>query len=453
MSNTTTQPLISENNESPQWKHTKLTKEVITAQGNKIRLVDTDPENKLDLFCFVRCVDETDEVVKACRGVVVYDEKVIVQTYGYTGEFTTDDKSKLETMFPDTTKLTIQEAHEGSLLRVFSVNNKWYVTTHRKLDAFRSKWSSRQSFGEQFVDAIESEYNSTPSFKERCDGGTTEGVTVFSLKENETVKNEIMCKFFSTLDTTKCYCFLVRNTAENRIVCQKPVRATVFHSGTFSTTDPDYFSLSDDVGIPTAKAHTFDSWDSITNYITNDIYEDELQGLIVFDGKNHVKIFSKKYKHLFTVRGNEPSIKYRYLQIRMDKTMTDDLYSLYPTETETFEEYENILYNVAKNIYASYVSRFIKKQYVTLPKEEFQIMRECHSWHLADREKNRMSLRKVISIMNTQQPTNLNKMIRHVIQERTEAKATAEAAATLAALALSPTPGEAKVESPVEITE
>jgi hypothetical protein len=130
----------------------------------------------------------------------------------------------------------------------------------------------------------------------------------------------------------------------------------------------------------------------------------------------------------------------------MDKTMTDDLYSLYPTETETFEEYENILYTVAKNIYSSYVSRFIKKQYVTLPKEEFQIMRECHSWHLADREKNRMSLRKVISIMNTQQPTNLNKMIRHVIQERTEAKAAVEVASKVADMALSPTPEEADGE-------
>ena len=44
-------------------------------------------------------------------------------------------------------------------------------------------------------------------------------------------------------------------------------------------------------------------------------------------------------------------------------------------------------------------------------------MRACHSWHLEDRVKNRMNLRKVIEKMNEQTPTNLNKMIRHVMQE------------------------------------
>ena len=188
MSNTTTQSPISDNNENPHVENTKLTKEVIIAQGNKIRLVDTDPDNKIDLFCFVRCVAETEDVVKACRGAVVYDDKVIVQTYGYTEEYTTDDKDKMEAWSSTISNLTVHEAQEGSLLRVFSVNSKWYITTHRKLDAFRSKWSSRKSFGEQFVDALVAEYNNNTLFKERCDAGSTEGVKVFSLNENESAK-------------------------------------------------------------------------------------------------------------------------------------------------------------------------------------------------------------------------------------------------------------------------
>ena len=48
----------------------------------------------------------------------------------------------------------VQDAHEGSLLRAFCVNDTWYITTHRKLDAFRSKWASRQSFGAQFVESL-----------------------------------------------------------------------------------------------------------------------------------------------------------------------------------------------------------------------------------------------------------------------------------------------------------
>ncbi len=101
----------------------------------------------------------------------------------------------------------------------------------------------------------------------------------------------------------------------------------------------------------------------------------------------------------------------------MDKEKTDKLYSLYPRHTDTFEEYENILYNVAKIVYEAYVQRFIKKKYVTLPKEQYQIMRNCHAWHLEDRLKNRISLRKVIELMNKQEATSLNRMIRTYIQE------------------------------------
>ena len=45
---------------------------------------------------------------------------------------------------------------------------------------------------------------------------------------------------------------------------------------------------------------------------------------------------------------------------------------------------------------------------------------DYHAWHLEDRPKNRMSLRKVIEKMNEQTPTNLNKIIRRVIFERTK---------------------------------
>ena len=93
--------------------------------------------------------------------------------------------------------------------------------------------------------------------------------------------------------------------------------------------------------------------------------------------------------------GNEPSIKFRYLQLRLHKENTDDLFRLYPKFADTFEEYENVIYKICENIYESYVNRYIHKQYVTLPKEEYTISKECHKWHMEDRVKNRISMRKV----------------------------------------------------------
>ncbi len=125
------------------WKNMKVTKETITSQGNNVRLVDSDPDNKLDLYCYVRCQNSSDKNIKSCRGVVVYDDNVLLQTYGYTSEYTVEDKENLQNSLPNIKDVIVHEAHEGVLIRVFNVNQKWYVTTHRKFDAFRSKWGSK----------------------------------------------------------------------------------------------------------------------------------------------------------------------------------------------------------------------------------------------------------------------------------------------------------------------
>ncbi len=36
----------------------------------------------------------------------------------------------------------LQKTIEGTLIRIFYFNDKWIITTHRKLDAFKSKWGS-----------------------------------------------------------------------------------------------------------------------------------------------------------------------------------------------------------------------------------------------------------------------------------------------------------------------
>ena len=108
----------------------------------------------------------------------------------------------------------------------------------------------------------------------------------------------------------------------------------------------------------------------------------------------------------------KPSIKFRYLQVRMNKKDVDMLYHLYPEFVSSFDEYENILYDIALSIYKSYVDRFIKKQHVIVPKDEYSVIKECHAWHLSNRVENRISVDKIIRVMNNKNPSSLNHMIR-----------------------------------------
>jgi hypothetical protein len=144
--------------------------------------------------------------------------------------------------------------------------------------------------------------------------------------------------------------------------------------------------------------------------------------VIVFTENNQqYKVMRDDYLELFNARGNEPSIKFRYLQVRMNRRQREMLYYLYPNMINDMEEYENIIYEIAKSIYQAYVNRFIKKEHVTVSREKFSVVRECHEWHQFDRSTNRVTLNKVIDILNNQCPTNINKMIR---QFRTESEET-----------------------------
>ena len=370
----------------------------VEALGNKIRLVDSDEENKLDLFCYVKCSMTDSELLKQCRGVVFNGDKIVMKAFPYAPEYNHTEVEAISKLLSDFKEHSFYEAHEGALVRVFNFNGKWYVSTHRKLNAFKSKWASRESFGTLFKKGLESEYDRNPDFKA-------------FLSEGE----NILDKFQNSLDKNKQYMFLICNNKDNRIVCSPPENPTVYHVGTFVD---GKLVMDIDVKIPGPAKLSFTGTEDLLDFVKELDYK-KLQGVICFSPNNvQTKILSKDYQDLFRARGNEPSIKFRYLQVRMKRRHTNMLYHLYPEMADVFDDYENTLYDIARNIYRAYVQRFIKKRYVTVPREEFAVIRECHRWHLANRTENRISIDQVIKVMNLQSPTHLNHMIRRFRAEK-----------------------------------
>jgi hypothetical protein len=98
--------------------------------------------------------------------------------------------------------------------------------------------------------------------------------------------------------------------------------------------------------------------------------------------------------------------------VRKDPAMRTEIFNMYPTYQDNFLEYENIIYQIAKLVRYYYVQRYIKNKYVTLPKEEYILMKRCHEWYLQNREENRINVAKVMEILDTEQPVSLYKMIR-----------------------------------------
>jgi len=396
---------ISENNQSENVEQCvddtpkEFNRANVEELGSLVHLVDSDEENKLDMFCYVKCSESDSDLLKQCRGVVFNEHDLVMKAFPYTIEHNHTDTQSIKDIFSNFSEWSFFESHEGALVRMFHFDSKWYVSTHRKLNAFRSKWASKDSFGTSFKNALLKEEEINEAFRNSLPSG-----------------DNILDRFQSTLDKNKQYMFLVRNNKDNRIVCAPPDRATVYHVGTFINGE---LSVNDKINIPSPKEHKFSDIQEMLDYVDQISYKDT-QGIISFNkgNKKVVKVFHQSYQDLFKARGNEPSIKFRYLQVRMQKRNLNMLYHLYPEKIEIFDEYENTLFDIARSIYRSYVQRFIKKRYVTVPREEFSVIRECHTWHLSDRQNNRISIETVINFMNKQSPTSLNHMIRRYKLEK-----------------------------------
>lgn len=374
-----------------------------------------DSLDGLDLFCYIRCDENSPDLVKNCRGAVFNGDNLILQSFSYTPEFNNTQRDLINNLFekegPFNSHL-ILDSYEGTLIRVFYFGERWYLSTHKRLDAFYSRWGSSKSFGAYFVEALTKEFSLNKSFSDRV----------------KITSRDTMEKFFSLLNKENQYMFLLSSSADNRIVCDAPEIPDVFHVGTYVKFNTSFRSSSRkgeyvldftyDIGMTTPPKKHFKTVDEMLGYVSNVNYN-KLQGVIVFvdtkDGPVQYKILNEEYQNLFKIRGNEPSIKFRYLQLRNGNPATFNKFcEMYPTHRNIFKEYEKYINDIAAFIHNCYIRRYIKKEILTINPEEYHVMKECHFWHKEDRSNNKVTLKKVLQVLDNQPAFRLNKMIKRM---------------------------------------
>ena len=371
----------------------KINRKNIEELGNKIRLIDKDDDKDLEMYCYSNCTEDDVYPLTKCKSVILNGENIVMESFPYTVKYKHDDLDNIEKNIQSNfKKFTFYDSHEGILIRMFYFDEQWILSTNLKINAFNSKWSSKESFGTSFKKALESEVQNNSSLRK-------------NIPQND---QSLLERFQSTLDINKQYMFIVLNNEDNRIVSYVPNRPTLYHVGTIINSE---IVMTEDCKIPYPKKHNFINIDELINYVSKiDIYN--IQGVVCLSQDKNYKILNSKYIDLYDIRGNEPSIKFRYLQCRMDYNKTDKLLQLYPNMNKVFNEIENILYSIAKVLYSNYVQRYIKKIFVTVSSHDFIILRECHIWHTEDRINNKVNLEKIINILNNQSATYLNTIIR-----------------------------------------
>lgn len=341
----------------------------------------TDDDGVLQIYSYKHCTNESEDSLKKCRGLVYHDDVLVAKSLGFTTEY--NENTNLNEMFntESVDNYNFYKSEEGTLIRVFCYEDKWYISTHRKLDAFKSRWSSNSSFGEIFENCLKKIYQD---------------------QENP------LSVLTSSLDKKNIYFFLIRNTSENRIVSKSPEDPKVYFVGYFNGESylnelPEHLN-----SFPVQISFSFSTWEELTEHVKN-VDPFEYQGVICFkkNSDKHFKVLNSKYQAYAQVRGNESNLLLRYLNLRDNPHMNKLFQELYPEHTSTFSNYEFIINLISKDIHTAYMSRFIGKKHVVVSHEAYQIVKECHGWHISDRVKNKVTYNHVLSVLTQQRFANV----------------------------------------------
>jgi len=402
-----------------------LSRNCFESLSNFIKVSDIDEKTGLTNFCYVNDLKtDSDEFlnnnveIKKCRGVVFDGENIVMNGFSFTEEYSINE---LSTTISDTfssigkgcinkgvAMCQVYEAHEGTLIRMFNFKGVWFTSTNRKLNAFKSSCGSNESYGCMFKAALKYQINVNDALKK-------------SIPETN---GNFYDAFQKNLDPSNQYMFLVRNTNDNRLVSKAPDNPTMFHVGTFVNGELD---MDIDINVYKPRRIDLKTIDEIHNYV-NSIHPSDSSGVIVFCPNNiQFKISSIDHLDMIKVRGEQSSVKFRYLQVRMSKQYNNSLRMMYPSEVNEFDFYEQILHDISRKIHTAYMDRFIHKKFISIPKDDYSIIRTAHGWFLEDRGNHVVTYDVIRCIINERPPSSLNRMIKKykhdlVVQEKENEK-------------------------------
>jgi hypothetical protein len=356
-----------------------------------IYVVDEDYKNNLQLYHYNKCSNDSLDCIKNARGVVKSDDKIVSKSFGYIDECTVDGENVSELI--ENNKQILDKIHsfhqskiytmyEGTVVRMFFWKHKWFLSTHKKLNAFDSKWGNSEckTFGEMFVDSL-------------CDPLVNNSIT----SSDEVL--DIFNNFCFQLDTNKTYVFLIIHDDLTSMICKRSNKIPpCLHIGEFDN-KTNLLVEGNTSGLPSLPQLSFNTVFDLIEYVRKLNHLEHPGVIIYFPNQTQLKIYNHNYKKAQELRGNQPDLLYRYLEVRKNNDLSNRFLELYKEQEDYLISSELAILDVSKKLFHLYMRRYIQKQYVFVPKCEFMVMQMCHQWHNENRDLNKISLNKVLEIL------------------------------------------------------
>ena len=360
-----------------------------------IFVVDEDYKNKLQLLHYKECNNDSEQYIKECRGVIKSEDKIVSKSFGYMDELTVDnDNSEILKRIHSFNQTKIYPMYEGTVLRMFYWKHKWYLSTHKKLNAFDSKWgnSDCKTFGEMFIESL-------CYLTSKCSYNNDTSEYVNNILKNPEELWTVFDNFCFQLDTKKTYVFLLLHDRDTSIVCTRYAELPFcFHIGEFDNST-HLLVEGNTSGLPSLPTLTFNNVFDLIESVRKMDHTAHPGVILYFPNQTQLKLYNKNYKDVLEIRGNQPDLLYRYFELRKNRELSSKFLELYRDEEEYLISSELTLLEVGKLIFQAYMNRYIHKRYVFLPKCEHLVMQMCHKWHNENRDTNKISVNKVLSIL------------------------------------------------------
>ena len=277
--------------------------EIMFKYKEKLNIMDTNTENDMELISYKTCSNKDIAEIKKIRGLIMKNNNIIVYNYPYTDKLLIDEKGnplnfKEKDICFDPLKQTYSISIEGTLLRVYCVENNWFLSTNNKISAFDSKWGNDLSFGELFYTALQNEENINKEYREKVD------------VSKKTSQFDKLC---SILNPDFTYMFLLTSSHKHKIACSFSDIHKIFHVGTFHKDKQVEHSLS----LPIPEKHKFTTYKELINFVLKLDYK-KYQGIICLNQDNtQWKITTPYFNKIEELRSNQPNLDIclNYVQI------------------------------------------------------------------------------------------------------------------------------------------
>ena len=356
------------------------------------QIIIEDQSYDLTLTHYTNATEESSVEVKRNRGKIIDGEgEVVCSSFGFTPDYVVmEDREKYIPLLTDLSKCDIFRSEEGSVLRLFFNDNRWNLSTHKRIDAFSSRWSSSKTFGEWFMTALEYFFIH----------GEGKGQLTF---ENH---DELFDRFCDTLDKTIVYTFLLRTNQDTKIVCTVPDHPTLFFAGAFQN-EKRVKNIT--LQIPSPLRVEFSTVSELEEYVTSLSPFDHQGVIVMLEDDSTIKIIHPLQSSYKLIRGSEPDITAAYFRIRNNKQDVALFTRLFPNVAVSLLEEKIFL--LGKYLHSMYVRRFIKKLYTMIHPVLFVMLKKAHTWHVEDRATHIVTLDRMMEFMLEQPYSHLYRMV------------------------------------------